>query len=494
MEDSGDYGQAFNRFIKNSFFLVASRVVDIGVIAVSIPLIARYLGLKAFGEYALVTAITIFFQPLAEFGAESVICRDLANKKYNAAEYINSAMAVRTLLSVLLILIYYSISKYLAADKLFAQAVLISVFTELLISFNSIFFSVIRAYERMDYELFINFLNKIVFLSATILVVYFNLGFLSLFYARFFSTVILLALSSFFVFKRFLVFKAGFNGRIAAYILKSGFPIAMVVLLATASSKVDVFFLKYFRGPVEIALFEAANRLIIQIQFIPLAVVTALFPFLTRLSAGDVSLFKISYERGLKILYIGSIFAVMFMVMGAETIIGSLFGEKFLPSVPAFRIVVFIFIFFSLNYFLHQILIIKGKQRVFTAFALVSFLLNVLLDFLLVPTYGYIGASVATLFSCLVLCLLSVLYASSQVGGMNFIGTFAKPTAAVLLTGAACYFIINKTIISLIVCSCLGLLIYIALLLMMKTFSGDELETFKDFMVKKLRFVSASNK
>ncbi|MBI5403773.1 MAG: oligosaccharide flippase family protein, partial [Ignavibacteriae bacterium] len=78
INDEGYGSNLLNRLFKNSFFLVTSRISDIGVAIITTPFIARYLGLKAFGDYALVTAISIFVKPLVEFGSEAIICRDVA--------------------------------------------------------------------------------------------------------------------------------------------------------------------------------------------------------------------------------------------------------------------------------------------------------------------------------------------------------------------------------------------------------------------------------
>lgn len=485
ISDEGYGSNLLNRLFKNSFFLVTSRISDIGVAIIITPFIARYLGLKAFGDYALVTAISIFIKPLVEFGSEAIICRDVARDKENSSVYINSSLLIRGILSICLFLLLYLLVELIFSDREIKIAILFSTVAEIIISFTTIFFAVIRAHERMEYELISNLIHKAIFFAGIVMVIVYDSGFLSIFYIRLFSSLLFLLFALFFVYSRLVIFTQGFSNNIIVSILKDGFPLVLVALLATASSKIDIFFLKYFKGSAEVALFDIPNRLIIQLQFIPFSIITALFPFFTQMSIKPHSSFKGHYESVLKFLYIGSIFSVMVMSIWAEVIISSIFGEQFVTAALSLKIIAWILIFFSLNFFLQQILIILGKQKVFSIFAFVSFATNVILDILLIPYYGYIGASIATLVSCFVLFVLTILYVTAMKGRMNITEIFAKPSLCILLTWIGCYFANNKGIISFIIFGSLGLVIYIFLLIIMKTFSKDELEIFRNFIVKR---------
>lgn len=484
MEGSSDRKNILARLVRNSFFLITSRVLDFSVVIVTTPIIARYLGVKAFGDYALVTALTIFFGPLVEFGTESIICRDISKDKNNPSLYINSTFVTRALFSILLLVVYYGLTEALFPSSLLGQAVLVSAFTELILSLSMVFPPVFRAYEKMEYELLSNLFNKVFSTVAVLAVAFLDYGFLALFYVRALAACVLLMFSVFFVFKKLVVFKWGFSLRLAVSLMKQGLPVALVILFAVASSKIDVYFLKYFKGSAEIALFEIPNRLIGQFQFIPLSVVTALIPFFSRSSMGLAPSFRLHYATVIKFLYICSIFTVMLMVTGADVIIVTLFSDKFQPSVLAFRIISWIFIFFSMNFFIHQILIILGRQKAFFLFAGFSFIVNAGMDLLLIPHYGYIGASIATVSACLTLSILSILYVSRQIGRINIADVFAKPTICISLTWLVSYFLYKNSVISFITIGCIGLLIYISLLLLSKAFSKTEMKFIREFIIR----------
>lgn len=485
----GRKADILNRLVKNSFFLVVSRISDVGVVLITTPIIARYLGLKAFGDYALVMAITIFVKPLAEFGAESIICRDVAKSKDNASEYVNAAFVARALMSGFTIATIYLFLGLFVHDTIFKYAIFISSVTEIVIAFSTVSFAVIRAYERMEYELICNFFHKFIFITVTVFAVSFDLGFLALFYTRLFAALIFLLLSTFFVFRYLVVFRRGFKWQFVGLIFREAFPLAIFTLLVTASSKIDVFFLKHFKGSVDIALFEVPNRLITQLQFITFSINISMFPFFAQISEDPSESLRIHYEKAVKFLYIFSIFPATIVFLGAEAIIGVLFGDKFISSVIPLKILSWTFIFFTLNHFLHNVLIVLGKQRIITIVIGVSFLFNVLLDFLLIPPYGYIGASIATLVSSFILFIFTVVFITVYAGRINASNIIVKPSVGILLTGVICYLIIKKSIVSLFVGAISGLSLYVLLLLSLKVFDRNELGMIKEVIFRRKKLI-----
>lgn len=475
------------RLVKNSFFLIVSRISDVAVALVTIPVIARYLGLKTFGDYALVLAIAIFVKPLAEFGSENIICREVANNKTAAPEFVASAFISRALSSGLIMFVLYLLLDIVAPDKSVKQAILISAGTEVSLSFCTILLAVITAYERMEYELLCKFFYHLVFILGITAVILFDLGFTALFYARFFSSLIFLLFGAFFVFKYLLPVKKEFSWHIIRFIYKEAFPLAIFTLLITASSKVDVFFLGYFKGPADIALFEVPSRLITQLQFVPLSINVSMFAFFARAAEASTEALHEHYDRAARFLYIFSVFPAILIFLGAETIIRLLFGDKFIASALALKILCWSFIVFSLVHFFQHILIVLGRQRVIVLLVGASFVSNILLDVWLVPLYGYIGASIASLTASLILFALTVICVSGHAGRLNASTVFLKPTASALSAGAVCYFLITNSFTSLLVGAFFGLLIYISMLFALKTFEKTELRLVREAFFRKIK-------
>lgn len=476
-----------NRILKNSFFLCSSRIIDIASVIITTPIVARYLGLSGFGDYALAMAFSIFIKPLADFGFERIICRDISKDKKNANKYISTAVVNRVLISAFIIVAIYILLELVGFNRDLKLAIYISAISELMLSFCTIFLAVIKAYERMEYELICSFIHKIIFVSSILLVIIFDMGFLSLFYARLFSSIIFLLVSIFIVYKQLVEFMWKYSRRITKFILKEGYPLAIFSFLLTFSFKMDVFFLKYFKGASEVALFEASHRLIMQMQFIPMAITFAIFPFLSQMSEQKNESLRSYYKKTARAFYIFSIFPIILMIVGSEEIICLLFGRDFIASSTALKILASTFIFLVFVTLQHNMLIIKGKQILNLFSVCACFLSKALLDFIFVPLYGYIGASVATLISYFILFSFTAYFVLRNIGKINISGIILKPTICAVLSGLACRVMLNfyTGIPSLFICIFLGTAIYIVALLMLKTLSDDEMETVKRVLFKR---------
>ncbi|MBI5644261.1 MAG: flippase [Deltaproteobacteria bacterium] len=485
MDRGGDKPQV-TRLLRNSFFLVITRIIDFGSVIFTTPIIARYLGLKGFGDYALIMAITIFIKPLAEFGSEGIICRDVANNKENAPVYINATSALRAIICVIIIALTLIAAHFLFEDERLKAALLIAAISESLVAFSTIFFSVIRAYEKMEYEFVCNFIHKIIFVGSIIVVVLMDMGFVQLFVARFLSSFAFLALSLYFVFRRLVKFRWALDWNVARFILKEALPLAIFTILTTFSSRIDIFVLKYFKDSAHVALFEASNRIVTQLQFIPLAITVSLFPFFSRISA-EQERFKVYYEKSVKFFYIVSILPMMLMVLNAGTIITLLFGEKFIQAGNSFKILSLTFVFLALIPFMHNMLIIYGRQKMILISVIICFVSNFLLDILLVPSFGYIGASIATFSASFIFFAFSAWFVSMHLGRIKLGDILIKPTLSIIVAGAVCYFIVSNNIYSMLLSSIAGTAVYLISMLVLKTFDADELAIAKDIFLKRKR-------
>ena len=91
------------RFAKNAFFLVTSRVLGISITLGIIALVARYSGSELFGFYALATAISITLRPLVEFGLDTIVCREISKSYVDVGSRVSTVLIMR--ISICLIIV-----------------------------------------------------------------------------------------------------------------------------------------------------------------------------------------------------------------------------------------------------------------------------------------------------------------------------------------------------------------------------------------------------
>jgi O-antigen/teichoic acid export membrane protein len=92
----------------------------------------------------------------------------------------------------------------------------------------------------------------------------------------------------------------------------------------------------------------------------------------------------------------GSLGALAFTIVAARPIMVLLFGARFGPAASVLPILMGAFVSISFGYLAGNMVVILGLQRRFLGYAAVGLLLNVVLNLLLIPPYGYKAAAWVT--------------------------------------------------------------------------------------------------
>ncbi|MEW6416560.1 MAG: flippase [Nitrospirota bacterium] len=474
-----------NRVAKNSAFVFFARVTDIGIALVSTALIARYLGVTDFGSFAFVMAITIFLGPFTDFGFERITTREIAGNKKLANRYLGSAVIARIFLSIIIIIIIYFITMFFDWDKKIIQAIYISTFAQLFMSTGMLAIGTFRAFERMEFELLLNFIFNIIYIVLLIGVILFNFGFLFIFGARLFASLLYMIILMVVAIRRFVKPILNVDIKLLRYLFKEAMPLGIFALLLTASFKVDIFVLNYFKGPEEVSLFEAAHRIIMQLQILPTSIVISLFPYFSRLAVESNDSLKISFYRSFKFLLIISLPLPILIIFASDFIISVLYGNSFIGASLSLSILSWTVAFLFLISLQTFVLTAKGRQVLNTISAGVCFMINLLLDITLVPRYGYLGASCATLISYILLFAVSFYFVCRNVGIPPLGEILPKPFMSGAGMGIGCLFLYGRGGHALVTAEIvITLIVYVAMIYILKTFTPDELSIIKSIFLK----------
>lgn len=209
-------------------------------------------------------------------------------------------------------------------------------------------------------------------------------------------------------------------------LIRESWPLMISTIAIALYVRVDTVMLGLLADDIAIGIYAAAARVSEVGYFIPVAAAAALRPHLARVhQSGDSE----SYERLTQRYLSGSFATAMVGVIGAVAfsglIIDILFGESFAPAADVLRVHILAapFIFLgvaSTQWFIDRHLVREVLNR-----SMAGFLLNIALNFLLIPRWGAIGASFGTLIA----------YAVSMVGA-NFFNPATRPLLRMQLRSA----------------------------------------------------------
>jgi len=157
--------------------------------------------------------------------------------------------------------------------------------------------------------------------------------------------------------------------------------------------------MKQLSSAEELGLYAAAVKVSGLWYFVPMAIVGSVFPSVVK--AKDISE-TLYTERLQKLLYLMSLvsYAVAVPVMlFAQPIVILLYGKNYLGAAPSLAVLIWAGLFVCLGIARGTWLVTEGLLRLSAATTAVGAVVNIILNFILIPRYGGLGAGVATLIA-----------------------------------------------------------------------------------------------
>lgn len=421
--------EAFNKYFKNTGWLMFGKILSMVVGF----MIARYLGASSFGDLSFADAFTTIIAAVGALGLDSFIIREIINEPLKKNEILGTALLLR--LGVNILLIPLTVGIYLLFHQYADKPGNPLTWVVCILAFASFFksFNVIDSYfqSQVASKYVVKVQNICVIISAVIkiLLVVFNLPLIYFAAALSFDSLSLAAGLIFMYHKRgFSLFSWTFSWPRALGLLKKSFPLILSAVMVSIYMKIDQVMLKDV-GSVEVGIYSAAARISEAWYFIPVAIVTSVFPALIHARKTDLE----RYTKRLKNLYDLLVFislpvAIVISFLGTD-IIHLLYGDAYQGAGQMLSIHIWSGIFVFLGSASSQYLLAEGYTMISfqrTAFGAV---VNILLNLWLIPLYGGVGASIATLIACFISTFYLLFIPKTRVQGVMMLKSLFLFTA-----------------------------------------------------------------
>lgn len=346
---------------------------------------------------------------------------------------------------------------------------------------RSIFFSSIRAFQKITYEVYgKSVAENVAKVALTFVAVYLGLGIVGAMVAYLISIFVSFALSVYFMEKKvFSVFKnkvmaIGCNKTLLSYSI----PVMFTGFIYLIMQWTDTLMLGYFRTASEVGIYNVALPTAALLYVFPSALRTLFFPALSEIYAQNkADVFKSVYQIVTKWIFVVDSIVLILLIAFSKQIISFLFGEVYTTdqvsffgltfTVSALALVILSFSALSAEFLSPAkdvLLVLKKTKFVFFSTVLGS-ILNVILNFILIPKHGMIGAAIATSFAYSLIFILIGVWAYI----ITKINPFKKSCLKVLLSSGCIILLI--IILKLYSITSILLTITIGLILLIVYFS-----------------------
>ena len=390
----------------------------------------RELGDEAFGKFSLALAVAFIFQAILDPGFYQVSIREIARVRSVATQYLSNIVTYKIIIAAISFIILCAAFQIISIPKETFYAIVIMLFAELLKSIKNAYSSAFHAFEYFNLDALVWTIERIGLLVIGTLVLMQGagvVGFCLVFVVvRLLDLIVVLIISKINICKPKLKFQIPFIKQL----IKESVPVGLFLVILNLYTYIDTIMISAIRGDAEVGWYNAAFKIYEGLAVFPMIICTVFRPRISRTFYLNKPYFERLFPIGIKYVMVISLAVAVTGFLASGVAIRTLFGEQYTHSIAALKIllcgVVFVFI---LTYFQMMLISIHQQKQVLRV-AVIGLTFNILFNLFLIPRYGYIGASIATISSELIVLILLYRYAKTTEIQTQFYSTFGKPFLA----------------------------------------------------------------
>ena len=394
--------------------------------------IARYLGVNDYGILSFAISFTVLLGMGTDIGMSTFATREISKDKSITHKFINNVIPFKILLSIALFIVTALILILLGYNKLTIEVALIISLETIFICMIKFIGGVFQAYENQKINSIGEMIAGILLLIFTLIVIMFDLGLIGVAISYALAYLIFLLHMVINMNKSFGIPKFEFDFKFWKDIAIKSIPFGLSIFFYTVYFSIDVVMIQFLSGDFATGIYNSAYKIVSVFAAFYVIYQYVIFPLMSKLYAENANLLKVSFEQSFKYSLLILLPLCIGVYFYSPYIIDLIYSSQYALASPAMQILIWTVVFLFINGVATSLLNSIGKEVSVTKIYLVAALFNIVLNYLTIPVWSYIGASITTVLSE-ILILVLMMY--------SIFKTEYKPDLSLL-----------KTIVKLIVC------------------------------------------
>ena len=364
--------------------------------------LSSYLGTRQFGILNYPTALIAFFMAIAALGLDGFVTRELLNDPGKKNILLGTSFWMRLVAGFAIIpLVYlaYHIANHLKPLETPFYYVFVVAFTAVIQSVN-IIDSFFQAKVQAKKIMYINVVGNLVSAIVKLCFILLKLSLIWFVYSLVFDAVLIAA--------GYIItyHKSGnhinnwkFDSPTAKYLIKHSWPLAFSAILVSLYMKIDQVMIPIYLKTSELGIYSTVANLSESWYFIPVAIVTSVFPAIMHARNTDQVRYKKRLQNMYDLMVVISMSIAIFMTFASKFIYHIAYAKhpEFWSGAPVLAVHVWAGVFVFLGSASGQYLIAEGYTKMSMLRTGVGAIVNVVLNIFWLPKYGILGAAYATL-------------------------------------------------------------------------------------------------
>jgi O-antigen/teichoic acid export membrane protein len=364
--------------------------------------VARYLGPDKFGLLSYAMAFAGLFASISTLGLDGIVVRELVKDESKRDKLIGTAFWLKLFGGFAVLLILAIAVIFTSNDAYTNLLVFIIASATIFQSFNvvDLYF---QAKVLSKYVVYANIISLFLSSIFKITLILYDAPLIAFAWAVLFDSVVLAAGFIYFYYQNKLSFKEWkFEKSIALDLIKDSWPLVLRGIVISVYMRIDQVMIKELMNNEAVGQYAAAVRLSEAWYFIPMIVSSSLFPAIINSKKQSEGLYQARLQNLYTLAVWIAIAIALPMTFLSDWVVNILYGVQYDQAGGVLMIHIWAGVFVSFGSIWSKHMLANNKQKVFLSYDITSTVLNVIINLILIPFIGIMGAAIATAFSMLI--------------------------------------------------------------------------------------------
>ena len=387
-----------NKVLKNAFWIIFCRVIQAILNLIVTMLSARYLGPSGYGLVNYAASVVAFATPIMMLGLNSILVQEIVNSPEKEGEALGTSLAMTFITSFLTI---GGVVSFVAiANRGEKDTIIVCALYSILLVFQSL--------ELIQYWFQAKLKSKypsMIMLFAYIIVSIYKIILLitgrSIYWFAISQAIdyFIIAILLFVVYAKFGTQRLKISWKRAKSMFSKSRYYIISSLMVTIFAQTDRIMLKIMIDDSATGFYSAAVTCAGMTGFIFSAIIDSARPAIFERKKNSQEEFEKGVSRLYSVIIYFALLQSLLVTLLAQPIVYLLYGKEYNPSINALRLIVWYTTFSYIGAVRNIWILAEGQQKILGVLNLSGALLNVILNYILIPIWGIMGASFASLLT-----------------------------------------------------------------------------------------------
>ena len=387
-----------NLFVYNTIWNIGGKVLQMGLSLIVGMLTARYLGPSNYGVIGYTASFVSFFTVICQLGLTSVAVKELIDHKETEGEVLGTTIFLRICTSIIstiaiTIMIYFIDD----GDKVIVWVAFLQSLSLIFQSFEMFHY---WYQSRMETQVSVKVQTAAYLVMSAYKIILLILGMSVQWFA--FSTALeaaAVALFLYIAYRKKGTQKLSVSLAYGKKLLGESYHFILSGLMVTIYSEMDKIMLKQMLSSEATGYYVAANKVSSLWSFVLMALISSAQPLIIAARNKDYDQYiKKNKQLYAAVIWIGAAAGLAVTILG-RWIILLMYGETYLAATSSLQISAWYTLFAMLGSARGTWIVCENKGKYVKYYLGVGAVVNIILNYLLIPVYGPAGAAAATLLT-----------------------------------------------------------------------------------------------